>query len=159
MRNQTRDLIFLIEFSFGPCPCPCPKIIFYIILFLYYKQFFIIGQGQSWNIEDLDIQGLKCPYYLLEQVHLVAQTIFSSSGAKTEVNEAKELVDIGPDAGVNFFDTADVYSLGASEEILGKALKGKRDRALISTKATFTVGDGPNDKGSSRYHLYPSLRG
>src|SRR5690606_32196344 len=57
------------------------------------------------------------------------------------------------DAGLNFFDTADVYSNGASEEILGQALKGRRDKVMISTKATFTTGSGPNDKGSSRYHL------
>jgi aryl-alcohol dehydrogenase-like predicted oxidoreductase len=57
------------------------------------------------------------------------------------------------DAGVDLFDTADSYSGGASEEILGRALKGRRSRALISTKATFPTGDGPNDKGSSRYHL------
>ena len=63
------------------------------------------------------------------------------------------MVDLCLDAGVNFFDTADIYSRGASEEILGQALKGKRDKALISTKATFTMGDGPNDKGSSRHHL------
>jgi aryl-alcohol dehydrogenase-like predicted oxidoreductase len=57
------------------------------------------------------------------------------------------------DAGVDLFDTADSYSGGASEEILGRALKGRRSRALISTKATFPTGDGPNDKGSSRHHL------
>ena len=59
--------------------------------------------------------------------------------------------------GVNFFDTADVYSLGAAEEILGAALKGKREQALISTKATFAMGDGPNEKGSSRHYLIKAL--
>lgn len=71
----------------------------------------------------------------------------------TDVKQATRLVDISLDAGMNFFDTADVYSAGASEEILGKAVKGRRDDVLISTKATFTMGDGPNDKGSSRHHL------
>lgn len=71
----------------------------------------------------------------------------------TDVKDATRLVDICLEAGVNFFDTADVYSNGASEEVLGQALKGKRDRVLVSTKATFSMGDGPNDKGSSRYHL------
>lgn len=71
----------------------------------------------------------------------------------TDVKEATRLVDICLEAGVNFFDTADVYSAGASEEVLGQALKGKRDRILISTKATFSMGEGPNDKGSSRHHL------
>ena len=57
------------------------------------------------------------------------------------------------DAGVNFFDTANIYSQGTSEEILGKALEGIRNQVLISTKATFPMGDGPNDSGSSRFHL------
>ncbi len=68
-------------------------------------------------------------------------------------------MDICLEAGVNLFDTADVYSNGLSEEILGKALEGKRDRALISTKTTFRFGDGPNDVGSSRYHLRRALEG
>jgi aryl-alcohol dehydrogenase-like predicted oxidoreductase len=65
-------------------------------------------------------------------------------------------VDICLEAGVNLFDTADVYSRGASEEILGKAIAGKRNRVLISTKATFPMGDGPNDLGSSRHHVLES---
>ncbi len=75
----------------------------------------------------------------------------------TDTTEAKRLVDICLDAGINFFDTADIYSAGASEEILGQSLKGRRERALISTKATFTTGKGPNDKGSSRFHLVEAL--
>ncbi len=71
----------------------------------------------------------------------------------TDVKEATRMVDLCLDAGVNFFDTADVYSQGASEEILGKAIQGKRDKLLISTKATFRMGDGPNDLGSSRHHI------
>ena len=77
---------------------------------------------------------------------------FRAWGA-TDVEEAKRLIGLCVDAGVNFFDTADVYSRGLSEEILGKAVEGKRHDLLISTKATFPMGDGPNDKGSSRYHL------
>ncbi len=71
----------------------------------------------------------------------------------TDVAQAKRLVDICIDAGVTFFDTADVYSAGASEEILGKAIEGKRDQVLISTKATFTMGKTPNERGSSRHHI------
>jgi aryl-alcohol dehydrogenase-like predicted oxidoreductase len=78
--------------------------------------------------------------------------MFAKWGA-TDVREATRLVDLCLAHGVNFFDTADVYSGGASEEILGAALKGRRGDALISTKATFSTGNGPNDKGSSRYHL------
>jgi aryl-alcohol dehydrogenase-like predicted oxidoreductase len=78
---------------------------------------------------------------------------FFQSWGTTEGNEASRLVDICLEAGANFFDTADIYSSGNSEKVLGKALKGKRDRALISTKATFKMGEGPNEQGSSRYHL------
>ncbi|MBV8550843.1 MAG: aldo/keto reductase [Acidobacteriaceae bacterium] len=83
---------------------------------------------------------------------------FRAWGA-TDVDEAKRLVDICLDAGVNLFDTADIYSKGLSEEILGKAIAGKRDRLLISTKATFRMSDEPNDVGSSRYHLVRSVEG
>ncbi|HEY1901046.1 MAG TPA: aldo/keto reductase [Terracidiphilus sp.] len=86
-------------------------------------------------------------------------TEFFKAWGSTQAAEAKRLIDVCFDAGVNLFDTADVYSSGKSEEVLGKALKGKRDRALISTKATFRFGDGPNDVGSSRYHLRRSLEG
>ena len=82
--------------------------------------------------------------------------MFAKWGA-TDVTQAKRLVDICLDAGMNFFDTADVYSAGASEEILGEALKGRRNQTLISSKATFTTGKGPNDKGSSRFHLIEAL--
>jgi len=82
--------------------------------------------------------------------------MFSKWGA-TDVAEATRLVDVCLEAGLNFFDTADVYSAGASEEILGQAIKGRRDQVLISTKATFTTGTGPNDKGSSRYHLVKAV--
>jgi len=77
---------------------------------------------------------------------------FRAWGA-SDVAEATRLVDICLEAGVNLFDTADVYSDGLSETILGKAVAGRRDSVLISTKATFRMGPGPNDLGSSRYHL------
>ena len=78
--------------------------------------------------------------------------LFSAWG-NTDVAEAKRLIDICLDAGVNLFDTADVYSDGASESILGAALKGRREQAIISTKITLRAGDGPNDVGASRHHL------
>jgi len=71
----------------------------------------------------------------------------------TDVAQARRLIDVSLEAGVNLFDTADVYSDGASESILGAALKGRRDRAVISTKLTLRAGDGPNDVGASRHHL------
>ena len=66
-----------------------------------------------------------------------------------DVAEATRLVDICLEAGLNLFDSADVYSNGLAEEILGQAIKGRRDAVLISTKATFQSGEGPNDVGSS----------
>ncbi|MBU9174258.1 aldo/keto reductase [Burkholderia gladioli] len=72
---------------------------------------------------------------------------------ETDVAEARKLVDICLDSGLTMFDSADIYSGGASESILGEALKGRRDKALISTKATFRFDDGPNNVGSSRFHL------
>ncbi|MBS0429641.1 MAG: aldo/keto reductase [Proteobacteria bacterium] len=81
--------------------------------------------------------------------------LFSAWG-QTDVAGARRLVDICLDAGVNLFDTADVYSSGASEEILGAALEGRRNAALISTKVTLRTGDGPNDAGWSRHHLLES---
>lgn len=79
--------------------------------------------------------------------------LFSAWGS-TDVAQARRLVDICLEAGLNMFDSADVYSKGAAEEILGEAIKGRpRDSILISTKATFRFGDGENQVGSSRYHL------
>src|SRR5271170_7182520 len=79
---------------------------------------------------------------------------FNAWGATDDINEAKKIVDICMDAGMNMFDTADIYSDGQSETVLGKALAHlKREDVLISTKATFRLGKGPNDVGSSRYHL------
>jgi aryl-alcohol dehydrogenase-like predicted oxidoreductase len=75
------------------------------------------------------------------------------------VEEATRLVDICLEAGLNFFDSADVYSEGAAEEVLGAAIKGRRDQVLISTKATFRSGPGPNDVGSSRSHLVQAIEG
>src|SRR5215469_2541227 len=82
---------------------------------------------------------------------------FFKAWGETDVAEATRLVDACIDAGVNLFDTADGYSNGASEEILGKALGAKREKVLISTKAYFPMGDGPNDRGTSRHHLRQAL--
>ncbi|MCX8999853.1 aldo/keto reductase [Rhizobiaceae bacterium BDR2-2] len=71
----------------------------------------------------------------------------------SDATEARRLVDICLDAGVNLFDTADVYSSGASEEVLGEAIKGRRDAVLVSTKTGLPMGDGPNDAGTSRFRL------
>lgn len=80
---------------------------------------------------------------------------FSKWGA-SDVKDATRLVDLCLEAGANMFDTADVYSHGQSEEILGEAVKGRRDKVLLATKATFGMSDDPNDVGSSRFHLIRS---
>jgi aryl-alcohol dehydrogenase-like predicted oxidoreductase len=71
----------------------------------------------------------------------------------TDAAEARRLVDVCLDAGVTLFDTADVYSDGASEEVLGQAVRGRRDRVLLSTKAGLPTGEGPGDAGTSRARL------
>ncbi|HEX4065086.1 MAG TPA: aldo/keto reductase [Acidobacteriaceae bacterium] len=78
---------------------------------------------------------------------------FFSAWGNTGVDEARRIVDLCIDAGINLFDTANGYSTGRSEEILGKALGDKRNRILLSTKAFFPMAEGPNDLGSSRFHL------
>jgi aryl-alcohol dehydrogenase-like predicted oxidoreductase len=78
--------------------------------------------------------------------------LFSAWGNSDE-REAKRLIDICLDTGLNLFDTADVYSDGASETILGAAIKGRRSQVILSTKLTLRAGDGPNDVGASRSHL------
>ncbi|HTE47206.1 MAG TPA: aldo/keto reductase [Gemmatimonadaceae bacterium] len=80
-------------------------------------------------------------------------TSFYKPWGETDVAEATRLIDVALDAGVTMIDTADVYSNGVAEEILGKAIAGRRDRLLISTKASFRTGPGPDDIGSSRQHL------
>jgi len=83
---------------------------------------------------------------------------FKAWGA-ADVSEAKKLVDICLEAGLNMFDSADIYSGGNAESILGETIKGRRDDVIISTKGTFRFGKGANDVGSSRYHLIKSVEG
>jgi aryl-alcohol dehydrogenase-like predicted oxidoreductase len=97
--------------------------------------------------------GLKVPVLSFGTGTFGGTNEFFQRWGQTDVAEATRLVDLCLDAGVNFFDTADIYSGGASEEVLGQALKGRRERALISTKATFPMGEGANEVGSSRHHL------
>jgi aryl-alcohol dehydrogenase-like predicted oxidoreductase len=75
----------------------------------------------------------------------------------TDVAGARRQVDVALDAGVNLIDTADVYSAGASEEIVGEVLEGRRERVLVATKARMPMGSGPNDAGLSRHHLIASV--
>ena len=102
---------------------------------------------------QLGRSGLKVPALSLGTGTFGGQGEFFERWGQTQVDEARRLVDVCLEHGLNFFDTANVYSAGASEEVLGQAIKGRRDRVLISSKATFGMGSGPNDRGSSRYHL------
>ena len=107
---------------------------------------------------QLGKSGLKVPELCFGAGTFGAANEFFKAWSETTQEEADRIVGICMDAGLNFFDTADVYSDGSSETALGKALlHHKREDVLISTKATFRLGKGPNDMGSSRYHLIQSL--
>lgn len=97
--------------------------------------------------------GLRVPVLSFGTATFGGGNEFFKAWGSTQTDEAKRLINVCLDAGVNWFDTADVYSAGASEEILGKALEGIRNKVLISTKATFPSGQDVNDYGSSRFHL------
>jgi aryl-alcohol dehydrogenase-like predicted oxidoreductase len=101
--------------------------------------------------------GLKVPVLTLGTGTFGGNTEFFRSWGAVGAAEATRLVDICLDAGLTMFDTADVYSDGASEEILGQAVRGRRNRVLISTKGTFRTGSGPNDVGSSRAYLIAAV--
>ena len=105
------------------------------------------------EFRTLGRSGLKVPVLSYGTGTFGGGTEFFRAWGTSDVAEATRLVDICLDAGVNLFDTADIYSNGLSETILGKAVAGRRGQVLISTKASFKMGDGPNDLGSSRYHL------
>jgi aryl-alcohol dehydrogenase-like predicted oxidoreductase len=97
--------------------------------------------------------GFKVPVLSLGTGTFGGGNDFFKAWGASDVTEASRLIDICLDAGLTMFDSADIYSGGLAEEILGQAIKGRRDRVIISTKGTFRNGTGPNDVGSSRYHL------
>ena len=97
--------------------------------------------------------GLQVPVLSLGTGTFGGSNAFFKRWGDTDVAQATRMVDLCLERGVTLFDTADIYSDGVSEEVLGRALAGKRGRALISTKATFATGAGPNEVGSSRHHL------
>jgi aryl-alcohol dehydrogenase-like predicted oxidoreductase len=105
------------------------------------------------EFRTLGHSGLKVPVLSYGTGTFGGSNEFFRAWGASDVAEATRLVDVCLEAGVNLFDTADVYSDGLSETILGKAIAGRRSEVLISTKATFRMGPGPNDLGSSRYHL------
>jgi aryl-alcohol dehydrogenase-like predicted oxidoreductase len=112
------------------------------------------------ELRHLGKSGLQVPILCFGTGTFGGGTEFFRAWGDTDVAEATGLIDICMEAGVNFFDTADVYSQGLSEEILGQAIKHlPRDSVLISTKATFQFGEGPNRVGSSRHHLIRQIEG
>ncbi len=107
---------------------------------------------------QLGRSGLKVPELCFGAGTFGSGNEFFKAWGETSQDEARKLIDICMDAGVNFFDTADIYSDGGSEEMLGKAVSHlKREDILLSTKSTFRLGTGPNDVGSSRYHIIQSI--
>lgn len=115
--------------------------------------------GALMDYRQLGRSGLKVPVLSLGTGTFGGKGEFFGAWGSSDVAEATRLVDISLEAGMNMFDTADVYSGGAAEEILGAALKGRRERVIVSTKATFRFGEGANDVGSSRHHLTRSIEG
>src|SRR3954452_5388621 len=109
------------------------------------------------EFRQLGDSGFKVPVLCLGTGTFGGQgELFGAWGA-SDVAEATRLVDLCLEAGATMFDSADVYSGGMAEEILGQAIRGRRDRVILSTKATFRAGPGPNDVGSSRFHVIRSV--
>jgi aryl-alcohol dehydrogenase-like predicted oxidoreductase len=102
---------------------------------------------------SLGASGLKVPVLSYGTSTFGGQGPFFSALGSSGVDDARRLVDICLEAGVNLFDSADVYSNGAAEEVLGAAIAGRRDKVLISTKMSLPTGRGSNDAGSSRLRL------
>jgi aryl-alcohol dehydrogenase-like predicted oxidoreductase len=103
--------------------------------------------------------GFKVPVLCLGTGTFGGVGDFFKGWGSTDVEEARRMVDICLEYGLTMFDSANTYSLGAAEEILGHAIKGRRDQVIVSTKATFTMGQGPNEVGSSRHHLMRQVEG
>src|SRR6201996_8291352 len=101
---------------------------------------------------QLGRSGLRVSCLTLGTMTFGGRGQFSAVG-ETDLEGARRQIDMALDAGVNLVDTADVYSDGAAEEIVGQALEGRRDRVLLASKARFPMGSGPNDAGLSRHHL------
>lgn len=107
---------------------------------------------------QLGASGFKVPVLSLGTGTFGGVGAFKGFG-ESDAAEATRLVDVSLDSGLNMFDSADAYSSGLAEEILGAAIKGRRDKVIISTKSAFRVGPGPNDVGSSRYALIRAVEG
>ncbi|MER9626868.1 aldo/keto reductase [Mesorhizobium sp. M0296] len=109
------------------------------------------------DYRNLGASGLKVPALSFGAGTFGGSGPLFGAWGNSDATEARRLVDICLEAGVYLFDTADVYSNGASEQVLGAAIKGRRDAVLISTKTSLPMGDGPNDAGSSRSRLIKAV--
>ena len=105
------------------------------------------------EVRQLGSSGLRVPALSFGAGTFGGTGPLFGAWGQSDANEARRLIDICLEAGVNLFDTADVYSDGASERVLGEAIKGRRDAVLISTKTGLPTGDGPGDWGVSRSRL------
>jgi aryl-alcohol dehydrogenase-like predicted oxidoreductase len=133
--------------------CVSASYIFDLQLLIFSKK------NESMEYRFLGGSGLQVPVLSFGTATFGGGTEFFKAWGSTQVAEAKKLVGLCLDAGVNMFYTADTFSQGLAEEILGKAIDGIRDRVLISTKGTFPFGTGPNNQGSSRYRLIRQVEG
>jgi len=111
------------------------------------------------DFRQLGRSGFKVPALSLGTGTFGGGNDFFRAWGDTDAKGATRLIDICLDAGLTMFDSANIYSDGLAEEVLGKAIAGRRDRVIISTKATFRAGPGPNDVGSSRQHLLQAVEG
>lgn len=109
------------------------------------------------NFKRLGKSGLRVPELSFGTATFGGGNDFFKAWGSTDSNGAARLIDVCLEHGVSMFDTADVYSDGLAEQILGEAIQGKRNRLLISTKVTFPTGQGPNDYGSSRQHIVEAV--
>ena len=96
--------------------------------------------------------GLLVSKFVLGTVPFGGKAGFEKTG-NVNASEARRFIDIALDHGVNMIDTADLYSMGGAEEVVGEALGDKRDKVILASKARSPLGDGPNESGASRYHL------
>ena len=109
------------------------------------------------DFSRLGHSGLRVPALSFGTATFGGGNDFFKAWGSTDSGGASRLIDVCLDHGVSMFDSADVYSAGLAEQILGEAIRGKRNRLLISTKTTFPMGNGPNDFGSSRHHILEAV--
>jgi aryl-alcohol dehydrogenase-like predicted oxidoreductase len=116
------------------------------------------NKGSDVEYRYLGKSGLRVSTLALGTMTFGGRGGFAQVGS-LQLEDARRLVDQALDAGVNLIDTADMYSSGLSEEIVGEVLAGRRERVVVATKVRFAMGSGPNDAGLSRHHIIESCEG